>query len=213
MPRGKKTYCYEYPRPAVTVDLVLFGVEGDKLNVLLVKRKHDPFAGHWAFPGGFLEIDEPLETAVRRELREETGLDFPGPLAPIGVFADPHRDPRGRTISVAYAAVIRPPLPHVDGADDAEEAAWLPIMSAMPLAFDHEQILFAAIKWLCIAVTYENAAPEMLPRVFRLADLRRVLRAIGPDARRALTCRNQLLRRGLIEAVPKQAGTYRPHAR
>src|SRR5262245_50385266 len=100
MPRGAKPYCYEYPRPAVTVDLVLFAWDASDLRVLLIRRKHDPFAGHWAFPGGFLDIDESVEHAVRRELWEETGLDFTGGVTEIGVYADPGRDPRGRTISV-----------------------------------------------------------------------------------------------------------------
>src|SRR5579875_326552 len=119
-------YCYEYPRPAVTVDLAAFAREGDGLKVLLVRRKHDPFAGRWALPGGFLGIDEPIEAAARRELKEETGFDVSGsvPLAFVGVFGDPGRDPRGRTISVAYAVEVPGPPPEVRGDDDAEEAGW-----------------------------------------------------------------------------------------
>ena len=79
-------YCYDYPRPAVTVDLVVFALVDGELRVLLIRRKHDPFAGRWAIPGGFLEIDEPIEAAARRELREETGLDVDAPITPIGVF-------------------------------------------------------------------------------------------------------------------------------
>src|SRR4051794_19316530 len=103
-------YCYDYPRPAVTVDLVVFSLSGDELRVLLIRRKADPFAGRWALPGGFLEMDEPIADGARRELREETGLEAAGPLALIGVFGDPGRDPRGRTISLAHATVVRGPV-------------------------------------------------------------------------------------------------------
>src|SRR5436190_23675086 len=113
MPQGAKSYCYDYPRPAVTVDLVLFALDRDALKVLLIRRKHDPFAGCWAFPGGFIEMDETLQAAARRELEEETGVSFRGPLATLGVYAEPNRDPRGRTISVAHVAVIGPPPPRV----------------------------------------------------------------------------------------------------
>src|SRR4051812_48945169 len=96
-------YCYDYPRPAVTVDLAAFALRDAGLRVLLVRRKHEPFAGRWAFPGGFLELDEPIEAAALRELREETGFEVPGPVELIGVFGAPGRDPRGRTISLAHA--------------------------------------------------------------------------------------------------------------
>jgi len=118
-------YCYEYPRPMVTVDLVVFGLGPEGLRALFIKRKKDPFAGLWAIPGGYLEIDEAIEAAARRELKEETGLQDLLVLEEIGVFGDPGRDPRGRTISVAHAGIVRAPLPRVKGGDDAEDAAWL----------------------------------------------------------------------------------------
>src|SRR5437763_14741310 len=107
-------YCYEYPRPSLTVDMVVFALDGDALRVLMIRRKRDPFAGTWALPGGFVDIDEPIEHAARRELEEETGLGRISLVAPIGVFGAPGRDPRGRTISVAHAAVVRGPLPAVE---------------------------------------------------------------------------------------------------
>src|SRR5438132_13310292 len=98
MSKTEPKYCYDYPRPAVTVDVVLVTLEKEP-HVLLIRRKHDPYAGKWAIPGGFIDIDEPLESAARRELREETGLEV-GPLEQLHTFGTPDRDPRGRTISV-----------------------------------------------------------------------------------------------------------------
>jgi 8-oxo-dGTP diphosphatase len=85
-------YCYDHPRPAVTVDIVVFARAGDALRVLMIRRKSDPFAGRWALPGGFLEIDEPIEAGARRELQEETGVKVEGPLSLLGVWGDPGRD-------------------------------------------------------------------------------------------------------------------------
>src|SRR5437660_12557768 len=104
MARGK--YTYDYPRPAVTVDVVIVTQE-KKPRVLLIRRKHDPFAGMWAIPGGFVDMDEPLEAAARRELHEETGLEADR-LEQLYTFGDPDRDPRGRTISVAYLTRVNP---------------------------------------------------------------------------------------------------------
>ena len=140
-------FCYKYPRPAVTVDLVVFLPDRKGLRVLLIRRKHDPFAGRWAIPGGFLEIEEPLETGARRELKEETGLELSGPIAQIGVFGDPGRDPRGRTISIAHAGVADPDHSTIRGGDDAESAAWHDPLNPPELAFDHDRILAAALAW------------------------------------------------------------------
>jgi 8-oxo-dGTP diphosphatase len=140
-------YCYDYPRPAITVDLVVFTRTGDGLRVLLIRRKADPFAGRWALPGGFLDIDEPVEAAARRELKEETGLEVAGPVEFLGVFADPGRDPRGWTISLAHVALLpgSGPTPDPTAGDDAQDATWLDTADARGLAFDHDAILAKAM--------------------------------------------------------------------
>lgn len=143
-------YCYDYPRPALTVDLVAFAGEGPRPRVLLIRRKHEPFAGRWALPGGFVEIDEPVGNAVRREFVEETGVDLHPdvPLAFLGVWSAPGRDPRGRTISLVHAVRLDGPPPAPRAGDDAGEAAWRDSESGGELAFDHALILAAALRWL-----------------------------------------------------------------
>jgi 8-oxo-dGTP diphosphatase len=138
----KKRYCYEYPRPAVTVDLVVVTRER-KPRVLLIRRKHDPYAGTWALPGGFVDEDETLETAARRELREETGVEVEV-LQQLQAFGDPGRDPRGWTIAVAFLARVEAAELRPEAADDAAEVGWHPLDRLPPLAFDHEKILACA---------------------------------------------------------------------
>ncbi|HYK93497.1 MAG TPA: NUDIX hydrolase [Thermoplasmata archaeon] len=125
--------------PALTVDAVWI----HRHRVLLVRRGRSPFRGHWALPGGFVEPEESVETAVVRELREETGLTA-RPARIIGVYSGPDRDPRKPTATVAFLMRGRPGLPR--GGSDASSAAWVPIAEAKPLAFDHAQILSDAIR-------------------------------------------------------------------
>jgi 8-oxo-dGTP diphosphatase len=138
----KKGYTYEYPRPAVTVDVIIVTRER-RPRVLLIRRKHDPFAGMWAIPGGFVDMDESLETAASRELREETGLKV-AELEQLHTFGDPDRDPRGRTISVAYLARVDAARLHPEADDDADDVGWHPLDRLPPLAFDHVKILACA---------------------------------------------------------------------
>ena len=140
--KDKQYYCYEYPRPAVTVDVIIVTRER-RPRVLLIRRGHEPFAGMWAIPGGFVDMDESLEAAARRELKEETGVAAKE-LDQLGSFGDPKRDPRGRTISVAYLAMLDPKTLKPRAADDADDVAWHPLDKLPQLAFDHEKILALA---------------------------------------------------------------------
>jgi 8-oxo-dGTP diphosphatase len=137
--KKKQRYTYDYPRPAVTVDIVVVS-RGRRPRVLLIRRRHDPFAGAWAIPGGFVDEGETLEAAARRELREETGLAVDD-LEQVRTFGDPGRDPRGWTIAVAYLARVDASSVRPQAADDAAEVAWHPLDELPPLAFDHADIL------------------------------------------------------------------------
>ena len=138
----------EYPRPALTVDMVVFSWQRGKLYVLLVQRGAQPFAGEWALPGGFVNIDEPLEAAAARELAEETGL-IGMDLEQLHTYGEPQRDPRGRVVTVAYLALLPSSAAlDVHGADDAAQARWFPIDDLPQLAFDHSQIVADAVHHL-----------------------------------------------------------------
>ena len=135
-----KTFTYNYPKPSVTTDCILIKLTGRAKTILLIKRKHDPFMGKWALPGGFVEIDEDLEDGAKRELEEETGLKNIA-LAQFKTYGTPGRDPRGRTISVVYYGFLTNESPKIEAGDDAEEASWFELHKLPELAFDHEFIL------------------------------------------------------------------------
>ena len=135
-------YSYDYPRPAVTADCIVMTREDDP-KVLLIERGHEPFKGCWAFPGGFMNMDETTEQCAIRELEEETGLKVTD-IQQLGAYSKVDRDPRGRTITVAYLAFVDNPLP-VKGQDDAAKAQWFSIKNLPKLAFDHEEIMKDAI--------------------------------------------------------------------
>jgi 8-oxo-dGTP diphosphatase len=144
--KSKKKYCYDYPRAAVTVDIVVVTREA-KPRVLLIRRKNEPFAGMWAIPGGFVDMDETLEDAASRELREETGVEATH-LEQLRTFGDPGRDPRGRTISIVYLARVNAKQIKPQAADDAAEVGWHEFGALPLLAFDHHRILAYARKRL-----------------------------------------------------------------
>lgn len=140
-------YVYNWPRPMVTVDAAVFTLAEGKARLLLVQRKHEPYQGSWALPGGYVEIDEDLPEAAARELAEETGLQGVS-LEQLHTFGKPGRDPRGRTITVVYFGIAGKDQQQVKAADDAAQAQWFDIDNLPPMAFDHDEIARCAIERL-----------------------------------------------------------------
>jgi 8-oxo-dGTP diphosphatase len=168
---------YEYPRPALTVDAVVFGLDDGELKVLLVRRDLPPFQGKWALPGGFVRVEESLEDAVRRELREETGIDQVF-LEQLYTFGTVDRDPRERVVTVAYYALVRLGEHSIKAATDARDAAWFGVSEARGLAFDHDRILATALERLKGKVRYQPIGFELLPPEFTLTQLQRLYETI-----------------------------------
>jgi 8-oxo-dGTP diphosphatase len=133
------SYTYKYPRPAVTVDMAVLRERQKGYELLLIRRKHDPYAGKWALPGGFVDMDETVEEAAARELYEETNLKDVA-LEQFHVFSKVDRDPRGRTISVIFTGFLTGDRA-VKAKDDAQDARWFPLDKLPPLAFDHDEIV------------------------------------------------------------------------
>jgi len=168
---------YEYPRPAVTVDCVVFGLDGGDLKVLLIERGVEPYAGSWALPGGFVAMDESLDDAARRELAEETGLTDVF-LEQLYTFGAPGRDPRGRVVSVAYYGLVNLADHQLRAATDARAAAWRPAAAAPALAFDHAEILATARQRVRGKLRYQPIGFELLGRKFTLRQLQRLYETI-----------------------------------
>ena len=170
-------HTYEYPRPALTVDCVIFGLDDDDLKVLLIKRGNAPFLGKWAIPGGFVRPGEAVDDAARRELQEETGLKNVF-LEQLYTFGAPDRDPREHVVSVAYYALTNLSEHDVRADTDADDAAWFSIHDVPKLAFDHDTILEVAIARLRGKVRYQPIGFELLPRKFTLTQLQRMYELI-----------------------------------
>ena len=168
-------FSYEYERPSLTVDCVIFGLdlEEENLKVMLIERDLEPFAGMWAIPGGFVRSGETLEAAAVRELQEETGVADVF-LEQLYTFGDPGRDPRGWVVSVAYYALVSPEKHTVQAATDARQARWFPVTSLPPLAFDHAEILGVALERVRGKLTYAPIGFELLPRKFTIKQLQKL---------------------------------------
>ena len=167
-----------YDRPSVTVDVVIFTLQNRELHVLLVRRKRWPHEGRWAIPGGFLNIDESLEQAARRELEEETGVrDIY--LEQLYTFGDPKRDPRGRVISVAYIALVGADKQTLRASNESTEVRWFPVRRLPgPLAFDHDTILVTGLERLRSKLEYTTLAFQLLPEVFSILELKHIYEMI-----------------------------------
>lgn len=170
-------FTYEYPRPALTVDCVVFGLDAEDLRILLIQRSQEPFKGRWALPGGFVEMTETLEESAARELEEETGLSkiF---LEQLYTYGAPDRDPRERVVTVAWYALVNLIDHKPKAATDASDAAWFPVRATPPLAFDHRAILKTALERLQGKVRYQPVGFELLPRKFTLRQLQRMYEII-----------------------------------
>ena len=199
-----------YPRPMVTVDMIIFALRSGDLQVLLIKRRHWPFEGMWAIPGGFVEIDEPLEAAARRELQEETGLTDVY-LEQLYTFGDPQRDPRTRVITVSYFALVRAEQQRLHAATDASAVNWFPAYDPPALAFDHRQILDYAITRLRYKLEYTALAFELLPAEFTLTELQETYEHILNERLDKRNFRRKVLEADILEATSRQrVGEHRP---
>ena len=191
-------YTYKYPHPAVTTDCVVFGFDGRELKVLLIERGQPPYKGLWAFPGGFLRMNETAEECAKRELKEETGLEL-GKVRELGTFSDITRDPRERVISIAFYSLARHSA--VKGGDDAAKAKWWAIDDIPHLAFDHDYILRKAMKRIRQDIHFEPVGFDLLDEQFTIAELQRLYESIlGVNFDRRNFYR-KMLQTGVLEEV------------
>lgn len=214
------SYTYDYPRPAVTVDLVIFTIADDDLKVLLIRRGLEPYKDCWALPGGFVDINESLEQAAARELQEEVGVTNVY-LEQLYTFGAPGRDPRGRVISVAYFALIDAERQRIVAASDAADAEWHSVFKqAKPtkqgklakLAFDHKQILDYAVWRLRNKIEWTTVGYELLPKKFTLSELQRVYEIILQKPVDKRNFRKKILAQGQIVELneTRSDGAHRP---
>jgi 8-oxo-dGTP diphosphatase len=212
----KRIYCsffmptYKYPRPALTVDCVVFGLDTNHaLNALLIQRNLEPFQGCWALPGGFVQMDESLDTAARRELQEETGLQniF---LEQLYTFGAVSRDPRDRIVSVTYYALVNLWEYSVQAATDARDAAWFPVKNLPQLAFDHAEIVEVALNRLRGKVRYAPIGFELLPRKFTFYQLQKLYETVLGQELDKRNFRKKILKMGILREL-EEFQTDAPH--
>ncbi|MEU6758472.1 NUDIX domain-containing protein [Streptomyces sp. NPDC046685] len=196
---------------AVTADLAVFTVRGGRLQVLLIRRGQEPYAGAWALPGGFVLPRESAETAARRELAEETGLSAPVVAAlhleQLRTYSEPDRDLRMRVVSVAFTALVPDmPEPAAEGGGDAAQARWVPVDEAADLAFDHAVILADARERVGSKLEYTCLATAFCPPEFTLGELRNVYETVWATPLDRPNFRRKVLATpGFVEAVPGAA--------
>lgn len=202
---------YKYPRPALTADAVVFGLDEGELKVLLIQRGREPFAGRWALPGGFVQVGESPDAAVRRELGEETGLQriF---LEQLATFGEPDRDPREHTVTVAYYALVNQTEHKPTSASDAAAAAWFPAGHPPPLAFDHDRILATALERLRAKLRYQPVGFELLPERFPLRSLQHLYESVWERPLDKRNFRKKLLAMGILRETKAREKDVRHRA-
>ena len=171
----EKKYCYQYPHPAVASDCVVFGFDGNDLKILLIQRNNDPHKGKWAFPGGFMEIDETADQGALRELEEETGLVLKH-VKQVYTSSTVDRDPRERILSVVYYTLSR--VAEVTGTDDAANAQWFSLNAIPPLAFDHAMLMKKALKKLRDDIREEPFGYDIFDQDITVPELKKLHRLI-----------------------------------
>lgn len=200
----------DYPRPSVTVDVIIFTLRQGDLQVLLIRRGHPPFEGMWAIPGGFVGIAESLEEATLRELEEEAGVRHVY-LEQLYTFGDLERDPRGRVITVAYFALVPANAIAPHAGSDAAEARWWSVYDLPPLAFDHAEILAYALQRLRYKLEYSAVGFELLPEAFTLSELQAAYEIILGEELDKRNFRRKILSAEVIEETGEyRAGDGRP---
>lgn len=204
-------YSYKYPHPAVTVDIVIFTIRDNQLKLLLIRRALEPYRGMWALPGGFIDMDEDLESAARRELAEETGISGVY-LEQLYTFGQPDRDPRERVITVAYYALIPSDKLRLQSATDAEAVGWFGMEELPKLAFDHANIVDMAHQRLVAKLDYSTLAFQFLSEEFTLMELQRVYEIILREELDKRNFRKWALALDQIEETGEQRreGAHRP---
>ena len=189
-----------FPRPALTVDCVVFGLDDADLKVLLIQRDLPPHEGSWALPGGFVRPDESVEDAARRELREETGLADVF-LEQLYTFGEVDRDPRGRVVTVAHYALVKLSEQRVKAATDARDAAWFAVTDLPRLAFDHDRIVESAHERLKGKVRYQPVGFELLPPRFPLRRLQHLYETVLETTVDKRNFRKKVLEMGLLDEL------------
>ena len=206
-----ESYCYPYPHPAVTTDVALFTILRRRLQILLIRRKCDPYQGCWALPGGFIDIDEDIEDCAKRELEEEAGVrDIY--LEQLYTFGKPDRDPRERVISVVYYGLVCAEQLRIKAASDAADAAWFAFDDLPELAFDHDEIVKMARHRLVSKLDYSTIAFQFMPETFTLSDLQRVYEILRGEEIDKRNFRKWILSRNLISDIgeKRRNGNHRP---
>ena len=209
--KNKKYNVDKYDRPSVTVDLLIFTIKDNDLQIILVRRKAWPYEGMWALPGGFVKMDESLEEAAKRELEQETGVKGVY-LEQLYTFGDLGRDPRTRVVTVAYFALTPSDKLKLQASADSAQARWFTVKKLPNLAFDHKNIIEFGIERLRNKIGYSNIVYGLLRDKFRLSDLQKVYEVILGQALDKRNFRKKMLSLGLLESTGQKEvdGAHRP---